>query len=98
MIVRLVHLSLRADQVDAFLQLFERSKHKINAFPGCLHLELIQELDQPHKLSTLSRWESVDALDEYRNSAFFNETLALTKAMFAERAVAQSYDVVSEID
>ena len=98
MIVRLVHLSLRTDQVDAFQQLFERSKHKIKATPGCLHLELIREIDHPAKFSTLSRWDSVSALDAYRNSAFFKETWALTKAMFAERAVAQSYHVVSEID
>ncbi|NQV73783.1 antibiotic biosynthesis monooxygenase [bacterium] len=98
MIVRLVHLTIRADQVDAFLKLFERSKHKIKASPGCLHLELIGETDQPHKLSTLSRWDSVSALDEYRNSDFFRETWALSKTMFADRALAQSYQVVSEID
>lgn len=90
MIVRVVRLSFRPDAVAAFLALFEERKMRIRNFPGCRHLALWQDVNEPGVYCTYSHWDSEAALDKYRFSAFFKETWALTRAGFAAPPVAWS--------
>ena len=95
MIKRIVRLTFRPEAVEAFLsEVFEQSKGSIRAFPGCRHMELLQQQGQPHILFTLSIWESEAALEAYRQSELFRSTWARTKAGFAEKAEAWTVEVV----
>ena len=95
MIKRIVKMTFRPDAVDTFLNdVFEHSKAGIRAFPGCLHMELLQSLQEPNVLFTLSYWDSPAALDQYRQSELFQTTWAKTKVLFAERAAAWSVQVL----
>jgi quinol monooxygenase YgiN len=91
MIVRIVRLSLRPDSLDAFHVLFASSCDTIRQFPGCLRLELLEDVEAPTVRTTYSLWESAEALDAYRQSAYFNTVWRQTKPMFASPAVAHSY-------
>ncbi len=91
MIVRLVRLSLRPDAVDAFHALFAESSATIRQFPGCLRLELLEDIDAPAVRTTYSLWESAEALEAYRQSAYFKAVWRQTKPLFASPAVAHSY-------
>lgn len=94
-IKRIVKLTFREDTVAVFLeQVFEKSKDRIRAFPGCRHMELLQQTDRPEVLFTFSIWEDAAALETYRQSELFQRTWAATKALFAEKAEAWSVAVL----
>ena len=88
-------MTFREGAVNTFLEeAFEPGKDRIRAFPGCLHMELLRNLQQPNVLFTLSYWESEAALDAYRQSELFQVTWAKTKELIAEKAEAWSVEVI----
>ncbi len=90
-------MTFRADAVETFVsEVFEQSKNQIRAFPGCQHMELLQQTNQPHVLFTLSYWDDESALQAYRNSDLFAQTWKKTKALFAEKAEAWSTEIVDQ--
>ncbi|MEX0746630.1 MAG: antibiotic biosynthesis monooxygenase family protein [Rhodothermales bacterium] len=91
MLIRLVRMTFRPDSVGAFLAIFDESASQIRSFPGCLHLELWQDLDGPNVFTTYSLWEDEAALERYRRSEFFTRTWARTRALFSAPPVAQSH-------
>ncbi len=95
MIIRLVRMTFEEDKVKTFLEIFERSKHKIRAFEGCKHLTLLRDVNQNNIFTTLSHWESESALETYRNSEFFQKTWAHTKILFKEKPIAYSNFIAS---
>jgi quinol monooxygenase YgiN len=90
MLVRLVKMTFREAEIENFKAIFSRSRAHIRAFPGCHHLELWQDQNQPHVFFTHSHWEDIDALEAYRRSPLFQETWQQTKPLFAEPAQAWS--------
>lgn len=97
MLVRIVRMTFQAEKVVDFLTVFERSKQQIRAFPGCRHLELMRDLDQPTVYVTYSHWDSPDALERYRHSELFRTTWAVTKPLFADRPVAFSVEQIETV-
>lgn len=97
MIKRIVKMTFQPASVPVFLaDVFEPSKSRIRAFPGCRHMELLQYTEQSCVLFTFSIWDSQEALDTYRHSELFRDTWAKTKALFAEKAEAWSVEVLDE--
>ncbi len=92
MIRRIVCMTFRTDAIDDFLDLFEKRKDQIRYFPGCRHLELWQDRQNPQVFFTYSWWEAEDNLEAYRHSDLFKETWSSTKALFADRPRAWSLD------
>ena len=92
MIVRIVQMTFQEDKITDFILLFEERKSKIRNFPGCLHLELWQDTQQPQIFFTYSHWATETDLDHYRFSAFFKDTWGKTKALFAQKPQAWSVE------
>lgn len=90
MIVRIVQMTFRPEEVENFQALFEERKERIRHFEGCTHLELWQDAHNPNVFFTYSYWESEAHLDHYRFSEFFKDTWARTKALFADKPNATS--------
>ena len=88
MIVRVVKMTFREDQLAKFFSLFEKQKTQIREFEGCLHLELLQDVADPRICFTYSHWDSEGSLDAYRHSDFFRETWQQTKALFEAKPEA----------
>lgn len=95
MLIRIVRMSFRADELDAFTAIFDASRAKIRAFPGCRHLDLLRDLADPDVRITLSHWESAEALEAYRRSELFRTTWAATKALFADKPMAFSMESIT---
>ena len=88
-------MTFREDAVETFLnEVFEHSKSRIRAFPGCRHMELLRQKNKPSVLFTLSFWDDEAALEAYRQSELFQTTWAKTKVLFAEKAEAWTVEVV----
>jgi len=90
MIVRIVKLTFRKEEIETFKQVLQESKEQIRAFPGVLHLQMLQSADDPCIFFTYSHWENAQALENYRHSDLFKSTWAKTKPLFAEKAEAWS--------
>ena len=94
MIVRIVKMHFRKEEVETFNALFEEIKFKIRAFPGVMHLECLQDVNNPQIFFTYSHWEKPEDLENYRQSELFQSTWAKTKILFEEKAQAWSTDTI----
>ncbi len=90
MLVRIVKMTFDPPHVPDFRHLFEAHRAQIRAFPGCAHLELWQDADQPHVFFTYSHWHRPEDLAAYRASALFRHVWGATRVLFAARPEAHS--------
>ena len=97
MITRIVRLHFRPEEREAFLNIFNASKHLIRQFDGCQCLRLYNEAGRPEVFFTFSVWESAAQLDAYRNSKLFEDTWTETKALFAEKPQAWSMEEMETV-
>ena len=71
MILRIVKMEFREECIEAFQEFFNTRKAHILNFEGCKHVELWQDINNAAQFFTYSHWEDEEALNAYRNSAFF---------------------------
>lgn len=90
MITRIVKLEFQAEHVPQFTNLFSEVQSEIKSRNGCLELRLLRDMNKPEIFFTVSKWDSVDALEAYRASKFFRSTWTKTKQWFARDAQAWS--------
>ena len=76
--------------VDEFLGIFNGNKIAIRNFPGCTHLELLKDADDPFTYTTLSYWNDEQSLEAYRKSELFGSVWGRVKTLFSERSQAFS--------
>lgn len=92
MIVRIVKMSFKPENINEFLNLFEQKKQFIKNSTGCSLLELYREQQNSTVFFTYSYWNSKKDLENYRNSELFKDTWKLTKTMFIDKPIAWSVD------
>ncbi|MFI8378149.1 putative quinol monooxygenase [Leeuwenhoekiella sp. NPDC079379] len=92
MIVRLVKMEFKPEEIENFKILFEGVKEHIRSFEGCKFLELLNGTDNKTIFFTHSYWESAEALETYRKSELFKTTWARTKVLFNAKPEAWSVE------
>jgi len=90
MIVRIVKLTFKEENIPTFEAIFEDTKHKIRSSNGCTFLELYQDKTNPSIFFTYSYWENESFLNAYRESDFFKTVWQKTKILFADKPQAWS--------
>ena len=95
MITRIVKMTFKPEHVSVFLTQFERDKKHIRGFEGCLHLELLNDKNNPNIFFTYSKWQDESFLEKYRHSDLFSSVWKQTKILFAEKAEAWTVNSVS---
>jgi len=90
MIIRIVQMEFEEQRVPDFLNIFAASRNEIRSFPGCTHLQLLQDQSDPCVFFTYSHWDGEDDLNVYRNSNLFQAVWADTKKLFRARPRAWS--------
>ena len=90
MIIRIVKMTFAPEHVADFEELFEETKEQIRNFPGCMHLQLLNDVDNPNIFFTYSHWRSKEDLKNYRNSALFADVWPRTKVLFGGKPEAWS--------
>jgi quinol monooxygenase YgiN len=88
MVVRVVRMHFRPEEIGAFLEIFNTNKEAIRAFPGCTYMELMRDVQSPSVLVTLSHWNSAEDLERYRHSPLFNAVWNKVKKLFSGRPEA----------
>ncbi|GMN05633.1 antibiotic biosynthesis monooxygenase [Croceitalea sp. MTPC5] len=90
MLVRIVKLTFKPENISSFEQIFEETKQRIRNYEGCLFLELYQQQGNPQVFFTYSHWKDANTLDNYRNSDFFKSVWSKTKVLFDAKPEAWS--------
>ena len=97
MITRIVKMTFREEAIPEFKEIFASTKSKIRGFEGCLDVQLLELLEKPAILFTISKWESTMALDNYRKSDLFSHTWKRTKVLFSCPAEVWSLGAVDNL-
>ncbi len=90
--IRLVKMRFRKEEVENFKSIFRERRMRIESFPGCYSVRLLQDREDPQLFFTYSVWRSPEDLGKYRDSELFKETWELTRALFADKAEAWSLE------
>lgn len=90
MITRIVKMEFKKDSLDDFFKMFEEKKAKIVAQPGCIDLEMLQDVNDEGVVFTYSHWASEQDLNNYRSTALFGIVWKETKSYFSGPASAWS--------
>jgi quinol monooxygenase YgiN len=98
MIVRIVKLQFKKENISSFERIFEETRDTIKTFPGCTLLELYQDVSDPAIFFTYSHWDSEKDLEAYRQSEFFQGVWARTKVLFENKAKAWSVQNVHPLN
>lgn len=83
-------MTFKEGNTIAFQELFEIVKDKIVKFEGCRSVKLLRDINNPCIFFTYSKWDNETALNNYRKSAFFDDTWTKTKALFSDKPEAWS--------
>ncbi|UCD61721.1 MAG: antibiotic biosynthesis monooxygenase [Flavobacteriaceae bacterium] len=97
MLIRIVKLTLKKENIASFEQIFEETKNFIRNFEGCLSLELYQDRKQSNIFFTYSTWEKEENLDDYRKSDFFRNVWGKTKLLFEDKPEAWSVNRIKSV-
>jgi heme-degrading monooxygenase HmoA len=92
--VRIVKMTFRAEEIPAFLTLFNDKKILIAGFPGCQGVRLLNDVHSSEIFYTYSHWKSPADLETYRNSELFKEVWAETKIKFSDKPEAWSFEEI----
>jgi quinol monooxygenase YgiN len=94
MLTRVVKMHFSPTFITQFSALFAATQEKIRAFEGCQSVQLLQHESDPSLFFTISKWESAQHLENYRNSELFINTWAQVKPHFISKAEAWSLEEV----
>ena len=98
MIVRIVKLHFKKENISSFERIFDETRETIKSFKGCSLLELYQDSGDPSVFFTYSQWDSEADLEAYRSSDFFKRVWSRTKQLFDEKAEAWSVQKVHSLN
>jgi len=91
MLHRIVRMVFDEESKSEFINKFYQKQPKIQAMPGCISVDLMNDERDEMALSTYSLWKSADDLENYRQSELFLSTWEEVKPLFKEKAKAWSY-------
>jgi len=83
--------------IKPFLEIFDKHKNAIRHFPGCSHLELLKDPTDPSCYTTLSHWDKLASLENYRNSELFSNIWKSVKPLFSQKTKAFSLEKFIEL-
>jgi len=87
-------MSFHQENISKFLENFDLMKEKIRNSEGNRYLELYQDKNNPCIFFTYSFWETEQDLENYRQSALFDEVWTFTKKLFNDKPEAWSVDKI----
>ena len=83
-------MKFQGASVKSFDTIFAKHSSKIEAFPGCLRVQMVEDVSDDGVRTTLSWWSDSASLERYRGSELFGELWPRVKLLFEEPPVAWS--------
>lgn len=97
MIIRIVKLTMREEEVNTFKTYFATVCETIRTQEGCTLLQAWQDINQPNIFFTYSLWNAEEDLNRYRDSAFFLQFWKTVKPWFGAKAEVWSFDKIVDL-
>ncbi len=94
MLKRIVKLTFKADKIDAFQEIFQEKRERIESRNGCRSVQLLRDIANPNIFFTISLWDNEECLNAYRHSELFQSTWAEIKTYFDDKPEAWSLNDV----
>jgi len=91
-ITRIVKMTFKPEYINDFANYYNSIKHKVAGQPGCNGVKLLKEIGETGVFFTYSNWDSVNDLNNYRNTEAFGEIWPTVKNWFASKAEAWSLE------
>ena len=91
-------MSFHEEHIQAFLDNFELMKSHMRNAPGNRFLELYQDKNNKCIFFTYSYWETEADLENYRQSALFDDVWTFTKKLFNDKPEAWSLDKLVSLE
>ncbi|GAB4375817.1 MAG: putative quinol monooxygenase [Salibacteraceae bacterium] len=88
MITRIVKMTFEERHTAHFWAVMNEVHDKILATKGCRELRVFHAVQQPEIVFTISSWNNVDDLENYRKSELFKQTWSTVKPLFKSKAEA----------
>lgn len=97
MIIRIVKLTMRKEEVNTFKNYFSTVCETIRNQEGCTLLQAWQDINQPEIFFTYSLWKQEEDLNRYRDSEFFLQFWKTVKPWFGAKAEVWSFDKIVDL-
>ena len=97
MFIRIVRMHFTESGVEEFLEIFNQHRTAIRTFPGCSHLQLLKDPEDLLCYTTLSHWDQLQSLENYRKSELFGSVWGRVKTLFSERTQAFTLERYIEV-
>ena len=97
MLIRIVKMSFKTEEISVFLDNFNNNKLKIRNFKGCRLLELYRDQNDSDIFFSYSYWDNEEALMNYRNSKLFRSIWEQTKVLFNKDPEAWSVEKLASL-
>ena len=97
MSIRIVRMHFTESGVEEFLEIFNQHRTAIRNFPGCSHLQLLKDPEDLLCYTTLSHWDQLQSLENYRKSELFGSVWGRVKTLFSERTQAFTLERYIEV-
>lgn len=94
MLVRIVKLTFKPENIPSFERIFKSTQPEILKFKGCKLVEGYHDVANPCVYFTYSHWEDAADLENYRNSEFFKNVWKKTKLLFDAKPEAWSLNKI----
>ncbi len=94
MITRVVKLTFSTDKREVFLNYFETIKDDIRSRKGCIEVHAYENAHVKGMFFTISKWESEEHLNAYRESELFGKVWPTVKAWMIEKPEAWTMDLI----
>jgi len=91
---RIVKLQLTTGSFGEFKAIFNFGKNVVARSKGCFGVELVQDINDPDLVFTLSEWLDEEALNAYRESKEFKNYWPKIKDLLKEKAEVWSLQSV----
>lgn len=94
MIKRLVSMEIQPDLLEEAEKILKENVHKIRSFKGCMHLQILRDINVPNRIFSYSEWNSLQDLENYRSSEFFRLFWKKLKKNFQTKAIAWTLESI----
>lgn len=76
MFVQLVHIRVKPDCIDAFLEVFRVNFDGTRQEPGNIRFDVLQDPAEPTHFAIYEVFENAEAVEAHRQTAHYKETVA----------------------
>lgn len=94
MFVQIVHINVKQDRVQDFLDAFRINFEGTVKEPGNVQFDVLQDREDPTRFAIYEVFESADSVDEHRKTEHYKKTVALLEDIMTGARTKETFELV----